>query len=79
MKIFKKLPKIDNKYLLLAGISKEFEKVEDIEGFHYYHFILENNMDVNERFGVWANGILTELPSKKIFFSKPYEPYEPIN
>ena len=26
--------------------------------------MLENNGDNNERFGVWANGILTETPSK---------------
>jgi hypothetical protein len=31
---------------------------------------LENNGDDEERFGIWANGVLTETPSKKIFSVK---------
>jgi hypothetical protein len=58
---------IDEKYLLLAGISKEFEKIEDTNVYYCYHFILENNGDDSERFGVWANGVLTETPPKHNF------------
>jgi hypothetical protein len=28
--------------------------------------LLENNDDKEERFGIWANGILTETPNEKI-------------
>jgi len=38
----------------------------------YYHFILENNGNNDERFGVWANGILTETPSKNQFMNHKY-------
>jgi len=60
-------PKIDGKYLLLSSVSKDFEKIENNKTYTYYHFILENNDDDEERFGIWANGILTETPSKKFF------------
>lgn len=55
---------IDDKYLLLASVSRAFIKLENTNLYTYYHFILENNGDDDERFGVWANGILTETPSK---------------
>jgi hypothetical protein len=60
-------PKIDGKYLLLSSVSKDFEKIENNKTYTYYHFILENNDNDEERFGIWANGILTETPSKKFF------------
>ena len=58
---------IDDKYLLLSAISKDFVKLENTNLYTYYHFCLENNKNDNERFGVWANGILTETPSKAQF------------
>jgi hypothetical protein len=61
---------IDGKHLLLAAVSKNFTKVENNNVFTYYHFILENNNDNEERFGVWANGILTETPSRNRFISR---------
>lgn len=67
-----KTPLIDNKYLLLAAVSSNFVKLEDNNLYTYYHFILENNGDNDERFGVWANGILTETPSKKQFNNHKY-------
>jgi hypothetical protein len=60
-------PKIDDKYLLLAGVSNDFIKEENKNMYTYYHFTLENNGDDDERFGIWANGILTETPSKNYF------------
>lgn len=59
--------KIDDKYLLLAAASPDFVKLENTDNYTYYHFILENNGNDDERFGVWSNGILTETPSKKQF------------
>lgn len=65
-------PKIDDKYLLLAGVSSDFKKLENTDKYTYYHFTLENNGNDDERFGVWTNGILTETPSKKQFLKHPY-------
>ena len=62
-----KTPKINDKYLLLACISNNFKKIEDNKIYTYFHFILENNGDDDQRFGVWANGILSETPSKNFY------------
>jgi hypothetical protein len=59
--------KIDDKYLLLACVSDKFEKIQNNDRYTYYHFTLENDGDDDRRFGVWANGILTETPSKNQF------------
>ena len=67
-----KTPLIDNKYLLLAAVSSNFIKVLDEKLYTYYHFTLENNNDNDERFGVWANGVLTETPSKTQFNKHKY-------
>ena len=56
---------IDNKRLLLSSVSKEFTPMQDNEIYTYYHLLLENNDDEEERFGIWANGILTETPNEK--------------
>jgi hypothetical protein len=71
-KIFGTTPMIDDKYLLLSAVSKEFIKLENTNLYTYYHFILENNGNDDERFGVWANGILTETPSKNYFINHKY-------
>lgn len=63
---------IDDKYLLLSAVSNDFVKLEDTNLYTYYHFILENNGNDDERFGVWANGILTETPSKNQFTKHKY-------
>ena len=63
---------IDDKYLLLSAVSNEFVRLENTDLYTYYHFILENNGNDDDRFGVWANGILTETPSKKIFTNHKY-------
>lgn len=65
--IFGETPKIDGKHLLLSCVSKDFVKLEDNNLYTYYHFILENNGNDEQRFGVWANGILTETPCKNLF------------
>ena len=66
-KIFGSTLMVDDKYLLLSAVSNDFKKIENVNLYTYYHFTLENDGDDNERFGVWANGILTETPSKNYF------------
>jgi hypothetical protein len=56
---------IDNKKLLLACVSDQFTPMQDTNVYTYYHLLLENNNDEEERFGIWANGILTETPNEK--------------
>jgi hypothetical protein len=63
---------IDDKYLLLSAVSKDFIKLENTNLYTYYHFILENNGNDDERFGVWANGVITETPSKNQFTNHKY-------
>ena len=53
---------IDGKYLLLAGKTSLFAKINDQENYRHYHFTLQSD-NGNDRFGVYANGILTEIPS----------------
>jgi len=71
-KLFGITPMINDKYLLLSAVSKEFIKLENTNLYTYYHFILENNGNDDERFGVYANGILTETPSKNHFTKHKY-------
>jgi hypothetical protein len=56
---------IDNKHLLLSCCSDQFAPIQDTKKYNYYHLLLENNDDEEERFGIWANGILTETPNVK--------------
>jgi hypothetical protein len=56
---------IDGKQLLLAAASEQFSALENENVCHFYHFILENDGNNDTRYGVWANGVLTETPSKK--------------
>jgi len=56
---------IDNKRLLLSSVSDQFIPMQDREIYTYYHLLLENNDDDEERFGIYANGVLTETPNVK--------------
>jgi hypothetical protein len=57
---------IDGKQLLLAGASDNFIALDNTDIYTYYHFILENDGDNDVRYGVWANGVLSETPSEKL-------------
>jgi hypothetical protein len=71
--------KIDDKHLLLAGVSKFFKEINDDKIYTYYNFTLENDGDDDKRYGIWANGILAEIPSKTQFISfNEYQLY-PVN
>ena len=67
-------PQIDGKHLLLSSISKDFTKLENRNIYTWYHFVLENDDNYDRRFGVWANGILTETPSKNMLTQHFYFP-----
>jgi hypothetical protein len=64
--------KVDGKYLLLSSVSENFETIDDNNTYTYYHFVLEHDDDVNTRYGVWANGVLTETQPEKHFLTKSY-------
>ena len=61
------IPKIDDKFFLLCSLSKDFTQLTDTDEYTYYHLVLENNGNNDERFGIWANGVLSETISKKQF------------
>jgi len=70
---YNEMEKIDDKYLLTVAISHQFTQITTHDFYTYYHFVPENDGDNNRRFGVWANGILTETPSKTQFLKHKYE------
>jgi len=65
--------KIDDKFILLSAASDDFVKLTDTDIYTYYHLVPENDGDDNQRFGIWANGILSETPSKNQFLAHEYE------
>jgi len=67
------IQKIDDKQLLLASASSNFVKMEDTALYTYYQLTPENNGNNEERFGIWANGVLVETPSKNQYMSHKYE------
>jgi len=64
-----KLLMIDSKYLLLASVNEDFEDVKDENIYELYQMILDHNDD-NGRYGIWANGILSETTSMNNFLKK---------
>jgi len=54
------LKKIDDKNLLLAGLSDKFEKICDTNEYEVYHIVCEDEGDENKQYGIYANGILAE-------------------
>lgn len=63
------LDPIDDKYLLLAGKSKLFEQIQGDDLFDIYHLCLEGDTpEHDKRYGIWANGVLTESTYKKIIY-----------
>jgi hypothetical protein len=67
LKRFGGIQEIDGKQLLLAAASDKFYALRNKNVYNFYHFILENDGNDEARYGVWANGILTETPSKEWF------------
>lgn len=61
------LKKIDDKYLLLAGLSDKFEKICDDNEYEIYHVVCEDDGDENKQYGIYANGVLAESISSYHF------------
>jgi BspA type Leucine rich repeat region (6 copies)/Concanavalin A-like lectin/glucanases superfamily/Hint domain len=64
--------KIDDKFLSFAESDKRCVKMENTDRYTYYNLCLENNGNKDQRFGVWANGMLCETPSEKQFNDHQY-------
>ncbi len=64
---------IDDKIVILAPVSAEFTQIKDRDIYTYYHFVVENDGDDDRRYGVYANGFLTETPSKNQANSKNFK------
>jgi hypothetical protein len=60
-------PVIDGKFLLISAYSSLFTQIKEIDFYTYYQLTLDNEGDVNRRFGVWANGVLVETPCEEQF------------
>ena len=60
------LPVIDNLLSIITADCDKFEKVMNTNVYKYYHFSLETDGDEDRRFGVWANGLLVEVPSNNM-------------
>ena len=58
--------KIDDKYMLIAGYSNKFIKLNNTNIYTYYHLVLEDD-DINKRYGIYTNGILSESTSLSVF------------
>lgn len=65
-----RLLKIEDKFLLMAYVSNDFEQIHDNNQYELFHIILDNPSDIKKQFGIWANGILTESMSLFTFNKK---------
>jgi hypothetical protein len=65
--------RIDDKLILLASVDERFNKMEERKAVNYYHFVLENDRNNETRYGVYANGHLSETPSKNYMNSMRFQ------
>lgn len=61
-KYWKTFLKIDDKYLLMALADERFEPVNNYDTYEVYQIVLEHEQ-TSGRYGIWANGILSETMS----------------
>jgi hypothetical protein len=59
--------KIDDKFMLNAWVSEKAEPVLNANFFTIYHVVLEHDDDEDNKYGIWANGLLTESQCEKHF------------
>lgn len=69
LKYWSKLLKIEDKFLLQACVNEDFEDVKIKDEYILYQLVLEHE-NKNERYGIWANGILSETMSENTFYKK---------
>lgn len=56
-----------NRVTQLKKRNLQFIKLEDKNLYTYYHFVLEcDENEGDKRFGIWANGILSETTPRNI-------------
>lgn len=65
--VWENMKKIDDKYLLLAGFSDDFEKITDNNEYEIFHVSCEDDDNHDQQYGIYANGILTESISYQSF------------
>lgn len=58
---------IDEKQLIPTAAILGFSKILERKMYIYYQLAIENNRDNDQRFGIWANGVLVETPSVNQF------------
>ena len=51
--------KLDDKFMFLAHLNEDFIQHKNSSVYEYFHLSLESN-DEDKRYGIWANGVLTE-------------------
>uniref|UniRef100_A0A6C0I8B1 Hedgehog/Intein (Hint) domain-containing protein n=1 Tax=viral metagenome TaxID=1070528 RepID=A0A6C0I8B1_9ZZZZ len=59
----KKYSVIDGMYVSRAAFNYKFKKIESNDFFEYYHIALKSNSKWS-RYGIWANGVLSESTFK---------------
>lgn len=69
MTIWSQLLKIDDKFLLMAFADEKFERVYNNDEYELYQVILEHH-DKLGRYGIYANGLLSETMSLNTFNRK---------
>ncbi len=62
------LDPIDDKVLVLAGKSSKFRQIDNKETYDIYHIALGEDESEDKRYGIWANGVLTESTFKKVLY-----------
>ena len=55
--------KIDKLFLHRAAFCKDFKKINDTNIYTYYHLSLKGRNE-RQRYGIWANGVLSESTFK---------------
>jgi hypothetical protein len=63
---------IDDKQLVLASESSKFKKIMEMKEYNVFNFALESETG-DQRYGVYANGILCETPSMNSIKKKKHE------
>ena len=56
--------KLEDKYLLIAGLSNLFIKIENNNKYIFYNLVLESD-NINKNYGIYANNVLCETLSIK--------------
>jgi hypothetical protein len=69
LQIWSHLLKIDDKFLLMSLANEKAEVVKDENLYELYQIVLENDCDSN-RYGIYANGLLSETMSLQTFNRK---------